>query len=143
MAIVTKQQIVLIESNPAFPSTRFQGSKLKIVDWIWDAIKELKFHTALDAFGGTGCVGYMLKEKGKKVICNDILKFNYYIGLALIENDRIKLTDKEVDLLLTNNSEIKYPTFIYDTFKNIHLLRRFLQEKGIVGIFVLLPYFDN
>lgn len=120
MAVVKQKQIPLIEHDPAFPSTRFQGSKLKIVDWIWDAIKDLKFHTALDAFGGTGCVGYMLKEKGKRVAYNDILKFNWYIGLALIENDRVKLTDKDVDLLLTKHSEIKYPTFVHDTFKNIY-----------------------
>ena len=83
MVNINKQQIALIENNPVFPSTRFQGSKFKIVDWIWDAIKGLDFNTALDAFGGTGCVGYMLKEKGKKVTCNDILKFNWLIASAL------------------------------------------------------------
>jgi len=112
--------MVLIEEDPVFPSTRFQGSKLKIVDWIWEAIKDLNFNSALDAFGGTACVGYMLKEKGKKVTYNDILKFNWYIGLALIENDSIKLTEKNVDFLLTRHSEIKYPTFVYDTFKDIY-----------------------
>jgi adenine-specific DNA methylase len=68
-------QMTLIDHTPSFPSTRFQGSKLKIVDWIWEAIKDLNFNSALDAFGGTGSVGYMLKEKGKKVTYNDILKF--------------------------------------------------------------------
>lgn len=71
-------------------------------------------------YGGTGCVGYMLKEKGKKVTCNDILRFNWYICLALIENGKIKLTDNDVDLLLIKHSEIKYPTFVYNTFKNIY-----------------------
>ena len=27
-----------------FPSTRYQGSKLKFVDWIWEIIKDLPFH---------------------------------------------------------------------------------------------------
>ncbi|MEK6692552.1 MAG: DNA adenine methylase [Nitrospirota bacterium] len=120
MLKANKQQLVLIETDPAFPSTRFQGSKLKIVDWIWEAIKDLNFNSALDAFGGTGSVGYMLKEKGKNVTYNDILKFNWYIGLALIENDKVKLTDSDVDFLLTVHDEIKYPTFIYDTFKDIY-----------------------
>ncbi len=115
-----KQQMVLIEDDPVFPSTRFQGSKLKIVDWIWDAIKDLEFNSALDAFGGTGCVGYMLKEKGKKVAYNDILKFNWYIGMALIENDSVKLTERDIDFLLTRHNEIKYPTFVFDTFKDIY-----------------------
>ena len=120
MPKTNKKQMVLIEDDPVFPSTRFQGSKLKIVDWIWDAIKDLDFHTALDAFGGTGCVGYMLKEKGKKVTYNDILKFNWYIGLALIENDKVKLTDNDVDFLLAMHDEIRYPTFVFDTFKDIY-----------------------
>lgn len=120
MVTINKQQMVFIEDDPVFPSTRFQGSKLKIVDWIWEAIKELRFHTALDAFGGTGCVGYMLKEKGKKVTYNDILKFNWYIGMALIENDKVKLTERDIDFLLTKHSGIKYPTFVFDTFKDIY-----------------------
>jgi len=115
-----KQQMLLIENDPAFPSTRFQGSKLKIVDWIWEAIKDLNFNSALDAFGGTGSVGYMLKEKDKKVTYNDMLKFNWHIGLALIENDRVKLTDSDVNFLLKVHDEIKYPTFVYDTFKDIY-----------------------
>jgi adenine-specific DNA methylase len=115
-----KQQMLLIENDSAFPSTRFQGSKLKIVDWIWEAIKDLEFNSALDAFGGTGSVGYMLKEKGKKVTYNDMLKFNWHIGLALIENDKVKLTDSDVDFLLKVHDEIKYPTFVFDTFKDIY-----------------------
>ena len=35
-----------------FPKTRYQGSKLKILGWIWENIKDLKFNSALDAFGG-------------------------------------------------------------------------------------------
>lgn len=115
-----RNQLLLLEEDPVFPSTRFQGSKLKIVGWIWNAIKDLRFHAALDAFGGTGCVGYMLKEKGKKVTYNDILKFNWYVGLTLIENERIRLTEKDVNFLLTRHNEIKYPTFVYDTFKDIY-----------------------
>ncbi len=120
MITITQLQMRLIEDCAAFPSTRFQGSKLKIIDWIWDTIKDIDFNTALDAFGGTGSVGYMLKEKGKQVTYNDILKFNWYIGTALIENDHIRLTEKDVDFLITKHSEIKYPTLVYDTFKDIY-----------------------
>lgn len=37
-----------------FPSTRYQGSKQKYVNWIWECVKDIPFHTVLDAFGGTG-----------------------------------------------------------------------------------------
>jgi len=112
--------MTLIKGVPIFPSTRYQGSKLKIVNWIWENIKDLEFHTALDAFGGTGCVAYMLKQKGKQISYNDILKFNWFIALALIENDSVTLSSDDIDFLVTKHKEIKYPTFVYDTFKDIY-----------------------
>jgi len=115
-----KSQMTFLEDNAIFPSTRFQGSKLKIVYWIWDAIKDLKFNTVLDAFGGTGSVGYMLKTKSKQVTYNDILKFNWYIGTALIENGEVKLAEEDVEFLLEEHNSINYPTFVYDTFKDIY-----------------------
>jgi adenine-specific DNA methylase len=117
---INKGQMTFIKDDAVFPSTRFQGSKLKIVDWIWNSIKELDFDTALDAFGGTGSVGYMLKTKGKQVTYNDILKFNWYIGTALIENSETNLSEQDVELLLTKHHKLEYPTFIYDTFKDIY-----------------------
>ena len=120
MATLISRQIALIEKAPVFPSTRFQGSKLKIVDWIWDAIKNLKFDSCLDAFGGTGSIGYFLKTKGKKVTYNDILKFNWYFGLALIENELVKLTQREINFLVTSHEGVKYPTFVFDNFKDIY-----------------------
>jgi len=117
---LSKYQTVFLEDDAVFPSTRFQGSKLKIVDWIWDAVKNLNFNTVLDAFGGTGCVAYMLKNKGKAVTYNDILKFNWYIGLALIENNKTKLSEKDINFLVTTHQDINYPTFVFDTFKDIY-----------------------
>ena len=120
MSRLNPKQMELIEDIHIFPSTRYQGSKLKIVNWIWENIKDIQFYNALDVFGGTGCVAYMLKQRGKQVTYNDILKFNWFIGLALIENDFVKLTPEDVDFLTTKHKEIKYPTFIYDTFKDIY-----------------------
>jgi len=81
------QQSALFEEPKVaqFPSTRFQGSKAKLVDRIWECIKDLNFQTALYLFGGTGAVGYMLKTKGKQVYYNDYLTSNYLLGLALAE----------------------------------------------------------
>lgn len=39
------------------PSTRYQGSKRKILPWIYDCIKDVGFNTVLDAFGGSGIGG--------------------------------------------------------------------------------------
>lgn len=103
-----------------FPSTRYQGSKLKLVEWIWQNCKHLNFNSVLDAFGGTACVSYLFKTRGKQVFYNDYLKFNYYIGLALIENSKEILTQKDIEKIIKKHPKIKYPTFIQDTFEDIY-----------------------
>jgi adenine-specific DNA methylase len=133
--------MVLLENDAMFPSTRFQGSKLKIVDWIWDALKDLDFHTVLDAFGGTGSVAYMLKQKDKQVTYNDILKFNWYIGLALIENNTTKLSNEDVAFLIQKHKEVKYPTFVYDTFKDIYFTDE--ENQWIDNVATNISLLDN
>ena len=54
-----------------FPPTRYQGSKRKLLGWIWEHVRDLPFGTALDAFGGTGSVSYLFKQNGKRVTYND------------------------------------------------------------------------
>jgi adenine-specific DNA-methyltransferase len=103
-----------------FPSTRYQGSKAKLVEWIWEQVAGLDFVTCLDAFGGTCAVAYRLKQAGKQVTYNDLLRFNYYFGLALIENDAIRLDPEEVNRLLVRQPGITYPRFVQDNFPDIY-----------------------
>jgi len=105
-----------------FPSTRYQGSKAKLVDWIWGQIKDLDFTTCLDAFGGTGAVAYRLKQAGKRVTYNDLLRFNYYFGLALIENERVRLSPQEAEWVLQRHSGIAYPRFVEENFRDIYFM---------------------
>ncbi len=109
-----------IPSRNKFPSTRYQGSKAKFVDWIWNEISDLPFHTALDAFGGTGSVAYKLKDNGKSITYNDILPFNSIIGKALIENSSTLLSTSDIDFILAEHPHVYYPTFIADNFKEIY-----------------------
>src|SRR5690606_35015175 len=103
-----------------FPSTRYQGSKAKLIDWIWENIKDLDFETCLDAFGGTGIVAYHLKEKGKQVTYNDRLTFNYHFGHAFIENRNVLLTLEDIEWILQAHAHIDYPHFVEDTFHDIY-----------------------
>lgn len=121
LALQSQIPLNLHETNRVgiFPSTRYQGSKNKILQWIDYHTKHLNFDTVLDAFGGTGSVAYMFKKRGKQVFYNDYLKFNHYIGLALVENNTEFLSDDDVRFILGNHS-YKYPTFISDTFKNVY-----------------------
>lgn len=102
------------------PSTRYQGSKHKLLKWIDYCTRDLSFDSVLDAFGGTGCVGYMYKQNGKQVFYNDALSFNRYIGLALIENSGTLLENQDIEFILEEHPSIAYPTFIRDTFHDIY-----------------------
>lgn len=102
------------------PSTRYQGSKAKLIPWIWDQLKSLPFQTFLDAFGGTGVVSYWMKRQGKQVTYNDYLRFNYYIGLAIIENNNEYLSQEEIESILNNNPNYEYKTFITETFNDVY-----------------------
>lgn len=103
-----------------FPSTRYQGSKRKLVSWIWEQLKHLQFTSVLDVFGGTGVVSHFLKNKGKQAIYNDYLAFNHQIGVALIENTQHTLPNDLLEQLLNFDTNINYPTFITDNFDNIY-----------------------
>jgi len=102
------------------PSTRYTGSKRKVVKWIWENIRDLKFDTALDAFSGTSTIGYFLKLQGKEVTCNDVLKHNFVVAKAIVENRGTRLNDSDIKMILTKKENIEYPKFIQETFKDIY-----------------------
>lgn len=114
------QQPLFPDLMREFASTRYQGSKAKLVDWIWEQVSDLDFSTCLDAFGGTGAVAYRFKQEGKAVTYNDLLTFNYYIGRALIENGDVRLSPHDLEWILSRHDEISYPTFVQDTFGDIY-----------------------
>jgi DNA adenine methylase len=101
-----------------FPGTRFMGSKYRVLPFLWDCVKDLPFETVLDAFSGSGCVSYMFKQRGKKVISNDFMNFCYQFSNALIENDNVVLTKQDVARLLKKNSSKK--GFVSKTFKGLY-----------------------
>ncbi len=105
---------------PVMPRTRYQGSKRKLADWIAGHLEHVEFDTVLDAFGGTGSVAYELKQRGKAVTYNDILKFNYLIGLALIENQSRRLIPHEIDLVVTPDQRQAYDDLVQRTFSGIY-----------------------
>ncbi len=103
----------------SLPTTRYQGSKLKIIDWVWSEISGLGFDSMLDAMGGTGIVSYKSKQNCKRVTYNDMMRFNFYAGKALIENDRTILSNSDVDFLVHRHADVKYDNFIENTFRGV------------------------
>lgn len=110
----------LLAKQVIFPTTRYQGSKRQIVDWIWNHMEGLEFDSVLDLFAGTGAIAHKAKEHGKKTYFNDYLQFNFQIGLAIVENNEFTLTEDEVDWLLTKHDGFDYPTFIQDEFEGLY-----------------------
>jgi len=105
-----------------YPSTRYSGSKRRLLNWIWEHVKDLKFNTVLDLFGGTGSVSLMFKRYGKQVFYNDLLKFNQLIGEAIIENKNTFVSDSDLDKILDLNNKKDYPDFIQKNFRGVFFL---------------------
>jgi DNA adenine methylase len=101
-----------------FPNTKYMGSKQSILSFITDTLSEIEFDTALDAFSGSGCVSYAIKEMGKTVISNDHMKLAYNIAKATIENNTTKLNPQDINQLLKKNRKAKH--FVRDTFKGLY-----------------------
>ncbi|MFH1061955.1 MAG: Dam family site-specific DNA-(adenine-N6)-methyltransferase [Candidatus Omnitrophota bacterium] len=101
-----------------FPGTRFMGSKYRVLPFIWDCVKDLPFDTVIDAFSGSACVSYMFKQQKKKVISNDFMSFCGQLSKALIQNSKVVLDKKDVEILLSYN--LKNNKFISTTFKGLY-----------------------
>ena len=107
--------------HPAlFPSTRYQGSKRKLLPWIASHLRELRFDTALDAMSGTAAVAYLLKQMGKQVVANDRLFANAEIARALIENPGERLCEEDIEKAMQPRPGVLYSRFIEETFAGIY-----------------------
>lgn len=116
-----------IKTYKDFPTTRYQGSKRKILSWIHENLQGLEFDSALDAFGGTGAVSYLFKALGKEVTFNDSLKFNFLIGKAIIENDKVRLSEHEVLHLLDLDDITPENNFVQENFQDVY----FTNEENL------------
>lgn len=69
------------------PSTRYYGSKRKLLTWIHTVISPLMFDTVLDLFGGTASVSLLFKAMSKRVTYHDGFVFNADVAHAVLSND--------------------------------------------------------
>lgn len=105
-----------------YPSTRYSGSKRRLLDWIWENVSGIDFNTVLDAFGGTASVSLLFKKNRKTVYYNDLLKFNQIIGKAIVENNSTKIADEEIDSALTFEGQVE-KKIIQDRFSGLYFLK--------------------
>lgn len=100
-----------------FPSTRYMGSKSKLLDSIWEVSKDFEFNSVLDLFSGSGVVSYMYKCHGKKVTSNDYMAMAATYAKALIENNNVTLSTKDVEKILCQTEN---DGFVSRVFKDLY-----------------------
>ncbi|WP_236624487.1 Dam family site-specific DNA-(adenine-N6)-methyltransferase [Actinotignum schaalii] len=102
----------------AFPSTRYMGSKKKLLSDIWAVAEQFDYENVVDLFSGSGVVSYMFKAKGKSVLANDYMAFSANSAKALIENSEVILPlDKACRLVET---DFKTDGFVSETFHDLY-----------------------
>ncbi len=104
-----------------YPRLRYMGSKYRVIPHLAAVLSGLRFDTVLDAFSGSGVVGYALKEMGKRVTTNDFLHFPATVARAVVENPGVRLEDEDVELLLSPNRDGR--DFIASTFDGLYFPR--------------------
>ncbi len=106
-----------IKQLSKYPSTRYMGSKNKLLDAIWEVSDRFKFDSVLDLFSGSGVVSYMYKCNGKAVTSNDYMAMAATYSKALVENNDVTLSEDEIEELL---AEVKNDHFVEEKFKGLY-----------------------
>lgn len=125
------------------PTTRYQGSKRKLLPWLFDVFSTLEFDSCLDLFGGTASVSYLLKKMGKRVTFNDYLISNSITARAVVQNNSVHLYPPDLNLLFEENDN---PGIVTEVFSGIfftddenlqidNILKNlyFLNKKKLIG----------
>lgn len=102
----------------AYPTTRYMGSKSKLLGAIWNAARQFETDTVVDLFSGSGVVGYMFKAQGKAVISNDHMAMSAGFTRAMVQNGDITLDVDAARRLLVADGEID--RFVRDTFGGLY-----------------------
>ncbi len=100
-----------------YPQIRFMGSKFRLLPWLHSVLQDFPFDSVADVFAGSGCVSYLFKAMGKRVVCSDFLNLGATIGKALIENPFQRLSQNSLKVLLENDCGRE--CFIENTFTGI------------------------
>lgn len=101
-----------------YPSTRYMGSKQKLLPYILSIVDQFNEPTLVDLFSGSGIVSYLFKSLGKAVITNDYMNMSHTFTKAMIENNHVTLSaEKAKSLLIQKNS---VDDFVQVTFKDLY-----------------------
>ncbi len=114
-----------------FPKPQYLGAKYIHKDWIANWIPA-ETKVVLDAFSGSQSIAFVCKQLGKAVITNDFLKFNSEIGKAIIENKDVRLTEDDIQILYSPNSEPETYNLMETLFTDLFFVR---EESSFLDAF--------
>lgn len=115
--VLDRGSFALSSQVDKFPSTRFMGSKEKLLGPLWQEIGKFSPRSVLDLCSGSGVVSYMLKSQGCRVISNDYMKMATTIAEATVANSRETLTETDIERLFSFS---KTGAFIWETYGEIY-----------------------
>ncbi|MDR1790678.1 MAG: Dam family site-specific DNA-(adenine-N6)-methyltransferase [Propionibacteriaceae bacterium] len=101
-----------------FPTTRFMGSKSKLLTDIWSVASQFDYQNVVDLFAGSGIVSYMFKAKGKNVLANDYMAFSANTAKALVENSCETLPIAKAKQLVSTRFD--NDSFVETTFAGLY-----------------------
>lgn len=113
-----------------YPSTRWMGSKSKLLPHIQSIANRFEYDTAMDLFSGSGIVGYLFKSLGKEVISNDYMALSATYTKAMIENNKVTLSSEKASALLIHPGK-KINSFVRDTFEGLYFTN---EENELIDI---------
>lgn len=88
------------------PRPQYLGAKHELTEWIARFMPN-DARVALDGFGGSQSVSFMMKKMGYAVHTNDFLKCCHCAGESLIENVSARLDEGDIALLFSENGSRK------------------------------------
>lgn len=108
----------LVDQALKYPSTRYMGSKNKLLTDIWGVASQFEYEHVVDLFSGSGIVGYMFKAHGKSVLSNDYMAMSATFAKAMIENNGVILGRNEAIELVDTAWESD--GFVADKFAGLY-----------------------
>lgn len=120
-----------MQTYTTFPSTRYLGSKRKLLPVLEKVFSALPFETAADPFCGSGATSYLLHSMGKIVTASDALGCNVICTRALL-SPPIHSLDAVLDSIIGDIPIASSPAgFIETHFDNLFFLpheNRFIDQ---------------
>jgi adenine-specific DNA-methyltransferase len=104
---------------------KYLGNKTRLLEFIFESAIDAGVPvrgTLIDIFGGTGSVGRFFKEKGMRIISNDIMTYSYVAQYTIVTTNimpkftKISSNGIEGVLEILNNPNLQKEGYVYENF---------------------------